>query len=179
MERKNLFLQDGENVSLTSFFHTSLLLFNKTKNDVKLTAKTDPYDRCGEIWNFLSGVWCGAECDVPVPEHNQICLFTLTVWPYNYQGGKHEHQGGRGWGSVIATLSQRAGSSPKGCTPNIYYFVAKRSIVAIYKLFERLSWSFQLKSSCFGELSIKVILLLESLLSERLLSKSDLGNAWK
>ena len=52
-------------------------------------------------------------------------------------------QGGRNWGSVGATLSERAGSSPKGRTANIRYFVAKRSILPIYAFFERLSWSFQ------------------------------------
>ena len=36
-------------------------------------------------------------------------------------------QGGKGWGSLVAALYERAGSSPKGRTPNISYFVAKHS----------------------------------------------------
>ena len=50
----------------------------------------------------------------------------------------HE-QGGTCWGSAGAALHERSGSSTKGRTPNIRYFVAKLSIVAIYELFERLS----------------------------------------
>ena len=42
-----------------------------------------------------------------------------------------------------AALTERSGSSAKGRTPNIRYFVAKLSIVAIYTLFERLSQGFQ------------------------------------
>ena len=69
-----------------------------------------------------------------------------------------------------AALTERSGSSTKGRTPNIRYFVAKLSIVAIYALFERLSQGFQRKPSCFRrvfkeshlafvELSTKSILL--------------------
>ena len=36
-----------------------------------------------------------------------------------------------------AALTKRSGSSTKGMTPNIRYFVAKLSIVAIYALYER------------------------------------------
>ena len=57
-------------------------------------------------------------------------------------------QGGRSWGSAGAALPERSGSSTKGRTSNIRYFVAKPSIVAIYALFERLSQGFQLKPSC-------------------------------
>ena len=70
-----------------------------------------------------------------------------------------------------AALTERSGSSTKGRTPNIRYFVAKLSNVAIYALFERLSQGFQRKPSCirrafnesnlaFVELSTKAILLL-------------------
>ena len=48
-----------------------------------------------------------------------------------------------------AALTERSGSSTKGRTPNIRNFVAKLSIVVIYTLFERISQSFELKSSCF------------------------------
>ena len=69
-----------------------------------------------------------------------------------------------------AALTERSGSSTKGRSPNIRYFVAKLSIVAIYALFERLSQGFQRKPSCFRrvfkeshlafvELSTKSILL--------------------
>ena len=69
-----------------------------------------------------------------------------------------------------AALTERLGSSTKGRTPNIRYFVAKLSIVAIYSLFERLSQGFQRKPSwfhrayyeshlAFEELSTKAILL--------------------
>ena len=79
-------------------------------------------------------------------------------------------QGGRCCVSVRAALTERSGSSTKGRTPNIRYFVAKPSIVAIYALFERLSQGFQRKPSCFHrayyeshlafeELSTKAILL--------------------
>ena len=54
---------------------------------------------------------------------------------------------------------KRSGSYTKGRTPNIRYFVAKLSIVAIYMFFERLSQGFQRKPSCFRELSTKAILL--------------------
>ena len=70
-----------------------------------------------------------------------------------------------------AALTERTGSSTKGRTPNIRYFVAKPSIVAIYALFEWLSQSFEQKPSCFRrafneshpafvELSSKAILFL-------------------
>ena len=79
-------------------------------------------------------------------------------------------QGGTCCASVRAALTERSGSSTKGRTPNIRYFVAKPSIVAIYALFERLSQGFQRKPSCFHrayyeshlafeELSTKAILL--------------------
>ena len=79
-------------------------------------------------------------------------------------------QGGRCCASAQAALTERSGSSTKGRTPNIRYFVAKLSNVAIYALFERLSQGFQQKPSCFlrafneshpafVELSTKVILL--------------------
>ena len=45
-------------------------------------------------------------------------------------------QGGRCWGTAGPAVPERSGSSPKGRTPNIRYFVAKLSIVAIYALFE-------------------------------------------
>ena len=76
-----------------------------------------------------------------------------------------------------AALTERSGSSTKGRTPNIRYFVAKLSIVAMYALFERLSQgfrrAFQRKPSFFHralnkshpvfiELSTKVILLSKS-----------------
>ena len=48
-----------------------------------------------------------------------------------------------------AALTKRSGSSTKGRTPNIRYFVAKLSIVAMYTLFERLSQGFERKSSRF------------------------------
>ena len=47
-------------------------------------------------------------------------------------------QGGTCCASVRAALTERSGSSTKGRTPNIRYFVAKLSIVRIYALFERL-----------------------------------------
>ena len=46
-------------------------------------------------------------------------------------------QGGRCCASARAALTERSGSSTKGRTPNIRYFVAKLSNVAIYALFER------------------------------------------
>ena len=79
-------------------------------------------------------------------------------------------QGGRSWGVAVGALPERPGSSTKGRIPNIRYFVAKLSNVAIYALFERLSQGFQRKPSCFRrpfnenhpafiELSMKAILL--------------------
>ena len=44
-------------------------------------------------------------------------------------------RGGRSSGSAGAALPERSGSSTKGRTSNIRYFVAKPSIVAIYALF--------------------------------------------
>ena len=48
-----------------------------------------------------------------------------------------ELQGGRCWGTAGPAVPARSVSSPKGRTPNIRYFVAKLSIVAIYSLYER------------------------------------------
>ena len=56
------------------------------------------------------------------------------------------YQGGRCWGSAGAAFHERLGSSTKGRTPNIRYFVAKPSIVSIYAFFERLSQGFQRKT---------------------------------
>ena len=42
----------------------------------------------------------------------------------------HHHQGGRCWGTAQPAVHERSGSSTKGRTPNIRYFVAKLSIVA-------------------------------------------------
>ena len=68
-------------------------------------------------------------------------------------------QGGRCCASVRAALTERSGTSTKGRTPNIRYFVAKLSIVAIYVLFERLSHGFNESHPAFAELSTKAILL--------------------
>ena len=73
-----------------------------------------------------------------------------------------------------ASLTERSGSSTKGRTPNIRYFDAKLSVVAIYVLFEWLSQSFDQKPSCFRrafieshpvfvELSTKDILILSEM----------------
>ena len=75
-------------------------------------------------------------------------------------------QGGRCCASARAALTERSGSSTKGRTPNIRYFDAKLSIVAIYTSFK------ERKSCCicrafnkshpdpaFVELPTKVILL--------------------
>ena len=48
-----------------------------------------------------------------------------------------------------AALTEKSRSSTKGRTPNIRYFVAKLSIVAIYALYERPPKSFLRKSSYF------------------------------
>ena len=58
-------------------------------------------------------------------------------------------QGGRCCASTQAVLTEKSGSSTKGRTPNIRYFVAKLSIVAIYAFFERLPQGFERKPSCF------------------------------
>ena len=54
------------------------------------------------------------------------------------------------WGNAGTAFPERSGSFTKGRTPNIRYFVAKLSIVAIYALFERISQSFLRKSCCIG-----------------------------
>ena len=61
----------------------------------------------------------------------------------NILEGIYVWQGGTCCASARAALTERSGSSTKGRTPNIRYFVAKPSIVAIYALFERLSQGFQ------------------------------------
>ena len=48
-------------------------------------------------------------------------------------------QGGRCWGTAGPAVQERSGSSTKGKTPYLRYFVAKLSIVAIYTFFERIS----------------------------------------
>ena len=45
-------------------------------------------------------------------------------------------QGGRCWGTAGPAVPEMSGSSPKGRTPKICYFVTKLSIVAIYSLYE-------------------------------------------
>ena len=70
-------------------------------------------------------------------------------------------QGGTCCVSARAALTERSGSSTKGRTPNIRYFVAKPSIVAIYVLFVRLSQGFQ-RHPAFIELTTKAILLSKS-----------------
>ena len=71
------------------------------------------------------------------------------------------HWKASGW-QMLGECAKGQGLLRKEGPPNIRYFVVKRSIVAIYALFEMLSWSFQQKSSFFGELSMKVSLLSES-----------------
>ena len=58
-----------------------------------------------------------------------------------------------------AALTERSGSSTKGRTPNIRYFVAKLTTVAIYVLFEGFLRALDESHPAFGELSMKVILL--------------------
>ena len=69
-----------------------------------------------------------------------------------------QKQGGRCCASTRAALTERSGSSTKGRTPNIRYFVAKLSIVAIYFLkgFHR---ALNESHPAFVELSTKAILL--------------------
>ena len=74
--------------------------------------------------------------------------YTKSDLPLTHLPTLTTNQGGRSWGSAGAALPERSGSSTKGRTSNIRYFVAKPSIVAIYALFERLSQGFQLKPSC-------------------------------
>ena len=96
--------------------------------------------------------------------HHQGCFFAMTF--------DEEPSGSQNRVAHVAraALTERSGSSTKGRTPNIRYFVAKLSIVAIYALFERLSQGFHRKPSCFRrvfkeshlafvELSTKAILL--------------------
>ena len=58
-----------------------------------------------------------------------------------------------------AALTERLGSSTKGRTPNIRYFVAKLSIVAIYALLKGFHRAFNESHPAFVELSTKAILL--------------------
>ena len=64
--------------------------------------------------------------------------------------------------AVVATCNavQKGRILSERKDPNIHYFVAKSSIVAIYAIIERLLWSLQQMSYCFRELSMKVSLLL-------------------
>ena len=68
-------------------------------------------------------------------------------------------QGGRSCASVRAALTERSRSSTKGRTPNICYFVAKLSIVAIYALLKGFHRAFNESYPAFLELSTKAILL--------------------
>ena len=78
-------------------------------------------------------------------------VMIMTDEPVDDDG--HPLGGDDGGGSVPEVaqpaVTKRPGSSRKRRTPNIRYFVAKLSIVAIYTLFERLLESFQWKSSYF------------------------------
>ena len=67
--------------------------------------------------------------------------------------------------AVVATCNavQKGRILSERKDPNIHYFVAKSSIVAIYAIIERLLWSLQQMSYCFRELSMKASLLSKSL----------------
>ena len=58
-----------------------------------------------------------------------------------------------------AALTERLGSSTKGRTPNIRYFVEKLSIVVIYELLKGFHRAFNESYPAFLELSTKAILL--------------------
>ena len=115
----------------------------------------------------------------------QIQLIRVTSGLWSLKGNIHKklwNEGncikgfwaGQVWPDVAQpAVTERSGSSTKGRTPNIRYFVAKLSIVAFYALFERLSQSIERKPSCFRralneshpvfvELSTKDILILLS-----------------
>ena len=93
-------------------------------------------------------------------DHMVFGCWSLALCPF---------KGGICWGSAGTALHEWSGSSTKGRTPNIRYFVAKLIIVAIYTPFESLSYAFQRKPSClhrafneshlaFVELSTKTII---------------------
>ena len=62
--------------------------------------------------------------------HTKLSAFPTSLYLPTYL------QGGRCWGTAGPAVPERSGSSPKGRTPNIRYFVAKLSNVAIYALYE-------------------------------------------
>ena len=89
-------------------------------------------------------------------------------------------QGGRCWGTAGPAVPERSGSSPKGRTSNIRYFVAKLSIVAIYALFEWPPQSFLQKSSYFGSVFNESQLAFEGLPTKvSLLSESPLSDSFR
>ena len=66
-----------------------------------------------------------------------VHFHSALYWEKNTMYSSVTEQGGRCWGTAGPAVPERSGSSPKGRTPNIRYFVAKLSNVAIYALYER------------------------------------------
>ena len=95
--------------------------------------------RCG--YNFNVSDLSIEDCDIFLKRFSHF--FDKKRNAVMWQMWQPRKKGGRSWGSVVAALPERSGSFTKGRTPNIRYFVAKRSIVAIYARFERILWSFQ------------------------------------
>ena len=72
------------------------------------------------------GGTCGSQSDTGKPAHQHHHHY------HDRHGDQYGHdQGGRCWGTAVPAVHERSGSSTKGMTPNIRYFVAKLSIVAI------------------------------------------------
>ena len=70
------------------------------------------------------------------PFHQALNGSFAVSHPFNSLGFCTQ-QGGRSWGTAGPAVHDRSGSSTKGRTPNIRYFVTY--FVAIYALVERLS----------------------------------------
>ena len=117
------------------------------------------------IWEIVPDIVPTLSYTIFSPDYHHLVIVLAA-----FAGGEGI-QGGRSWGTAGPPVHETSGSSTKGRTPNIRYFVLKPSIVSIYAFFERLSQGFQRKPSCFlrafkeshpafVDLSTKAILLL-------------------
>ena len=141
----------------------SILTFLSTK-----TPSEKEIDKCVSSNSWLFSVHWPMSCCSALETciRNLSPMFSLTLWTLHqghylgiFECALHSDiydvnahcliQGGRCFGTLGPAVTERSGSSTKGRTPDIRYFVAKLSIVAIYKLFKMLLPSFEWKSFCF------------------------------
>ena len=83
---------------------------------------------------------CAVNCDKNHAKYSTIKCLVSDLQRYKSMerdsGSIKVNQGGRCCGTVVTAVLERSGSSPKGRTLEIRYFVTKLRFVAIYALYE-------------------------------------------